>query len=633
MPPAPPPADAPGITPGGFYTSVTVTITMTSMPGATIYYRAAADNTTDLSIDIDPTDNTTYTGTGTSVNTPTTFTSPEDVYRIKAMAVLADGRRSPETDIQIFGYDIDVDDDRLIEIRNLEMFNNIRNNLAGTGYAGIAVPAGGCPAAGCNGYELMTDLDFDQESSYVSGSANWTNNTWRPVDEVTPDSSSTDALPDSAVNAGFPGIGPGLFAGIFEGNGNSISNFYSRNTADTNNANIGLFAINTGTIRNIAVVDANLFGGTAVDNIGGLVGQNGGRIIVSSASGSTDGGAGDEDRVGGLVGHNDGIIIAGSVSSTGTGTGTGTGTSSADGGAGDEDIVGVLVGRNGGTGTIIASSASGSADGGDGDNDRVGGLVGRNQGTIIASYAIGDGNDATTSDADGGDGEQDSVGGLVGRNDANAPFVATIIASYATGSADGGAGDDDTVGGLVGFNRGGITASYATGNTNGGAGDDDRVGGLVGWNFFGDARITASYAIGDADGGAGTGDNVGSLAGSDTNSNITASYGFGTVTTEAGETEETAGTGADIPTGVTDASDLTLALAGTEWNDASENTLGAWDFGADDTENPALLYNDYDGTTTVYASCTSDNGGFPDTIPGTTIMLDCETTLVGGFRP
>ena len=75
-----------------------------------------------------------------------------------------------------------------------------------------------------------------------------------------------------------------------------------------------------------------------------------------------------------------------------------------------------------------------------------------------------------------------------------------------------------------------------------------------------------------------------------------------------------------------------LGNAGTSWNNATNNTLGAWNFGIN-TENPALVYNDYDGTGTDFALCTSDNGGFSNTIPGTTTMLDCGTTLVGGFRP
>ena len=587
MPPAPPPpttiTEAPGITSGGASISVSVTMSH-ALAGVTIYYRAASDTTTDLSDPIDPTDMSTYTGTGTTAS-PATFSSPGDVYRIKAVAVATDGVLSPETAIQRFDYDIDGDNDGLIEIRNLDMFDNIRNNLAGTTYddealdtgtGDIGITFGGSTAATANcptptngvylcGYELMVNLDFAQESSYVSGSTNWTNNTWRPVDEVTPDSSSMDEVPDSAVNAGFPGIGAasgntGGFNAIFEGNGNTIANFYSRNTTATG-VYIGLFRStdSTAQIRSLGVTDGNVYGGTGGgDNVGVLLGVNRGTIIASSATGSADGGVGNADRVGSLVGNN--------------------------------------------AGSIIASYATGSAGGGVGDEDYVGGLVGLNNSgaTITASYATGDGDDATTSDADGGGGDQDDVGGLVGNN------AGTIIASYATGSANGGAGDFDFVGGLLGTND---------------------TGGI----------ITASYAIGDANGGDGLGDFVGKLVGI-SYATIIASYGFGTAT---GESD--GGDGSILPTilgvAITSATqlnasgDATTGDAGTSpwWNEASMTDAGAWNFG-DGTENPALVYSDYDGdSSNTYPSC-SDAEGLFLTIPGTTTQIVCGITLVGGYR-
>ena len=451
--------------------------------------------------------------------------------------------------------DVDDDNDRLIEIRNLDMFDNIRNNLAGTGYddgSGSPPDDMGCPVAGCNGYELMTNLDFAEESSYASGSENWTNKTWRPVD-----STSTVVAPNDAVNAGFPGIGAdsgddGGFNAIFEGNGKTISNFYSRNAGY-----IGLFRStdSTAQIRSLGVTNGNVYGG-----------------------------------------------------------------------AGDDDNVGVLAGLN--RGTIIASSASGSADGGAGTFDVVGGLVGQNEGTIIASYATGS--------ADGGDGNNNLVGGLVGRNNGG------ITASYATGSADGGVRGSDNVGGLVGWNETGSTiiASYATGSADGGAGTFDNVGGLVGWNSTG-ATITASYASGSADGGADGFDNVGGLVGRN-NEGITASYGFGTVTNEenagsAGSTLPTiAGVAITSATQLGDMETATTGDAGTSaslfwWNEASSTGAGAWDFGTA-TENPALVYSDYDGPSgNTYPSC-SDAEGLFLTIPGTTTQIVCGTTLIGGFR-
>ena len=598
----------------------------------------------------------------------------EEVVEVEAAVGDLDGDGIMNSD------DIDDDNDGLIEIHNLDMFNNIRNSLAGTRYTVFITGGPRSATANCRsdstgdgvflcGYELMVNLDFAQDSSYASGTVN---STWCP---------DTENNCSSTTGAGFPGIGAatgntGGFTGIFEGNGNSISNFYSRNTANTNLANIGLFALNEGgTIRNLAVVEANVFGGTTIDRIGGLVGYNTGTVTASSvtSTGSVEAGVGNGDNVGGLVGNNTGTITASSVTGTGSveaggnrnrvgglvGNNTGTitasfvtSTGSVEAGGGEEDNVGGLVGRNEDTiigssasgsvdggngtdnrvgglvglnenGTIIASSATGSADAGTGINDRVGGLVGFNDGgTIIASYA--------TDSADGGDGNSGNVGGLVGFNDGG-----TIIASYAMGSADAGTGNNDIVGGLVGRNSGGtIIASYAIGNANGGAAND-AVGGLVGWNR--DAgTITASYATGVANGGAGTMDAVGSLVGANA-ATITESYGFSTAINgeEPGIDSSTplptiAGVAITSATQLNASGDATTGDAGTSdwWNAASMTGAGAWNFA--DGQNPALVYSDYDGDgEETYPSCSAANGLFL-TIPGTTTQIVCGSTLVGG---
>ena len=89
--------------------------------------------------------------------------------------------------------DLDVDDDNdgLIEIHNLDMFNHIRYNLAGTSYkTGTDATDNrmGAPEAATKnctratmdggkslylcGYELTRDLDFAEGASYASGSVN-----------------------------------------------------------------------------------------------------------------------------------------------------------------------------------------------------------------------------------------------------------------------------------------------------------------------------------------------------------------------------------------------------------------------------------------------------------------------------
>ena len=468
--------------------------------------------------------------------------------------------------------DADDDNDGLIDVHDLNMLDHVRYNLSGTSYKkefGVAGNIEGAPdketdncktkfdGAYLCGYELMRDLDFANADSYADGTVN---KDWRPNNES----------PDDATNEGFDGIGKedDEFNAIFEGNGYSISNLYSRKADEDNSVSMGLFRETTLAviIRNLGVVDSNVYGGDSVYLVGSLVGYNRGDIVASHATGgNVDGGGGNYGEIGGLVGSNEGGSITASFA-----------TVNVHGGDGD-DNVGGLVGDSStyddNHGKVIASYATGAVHGGAG-NDKVGGLVGKNNTSedIIASYATGD--------VYGGAGS-DQVGGLAGSNQNN------TTASYATGAIYGGAGNDD-VGGLVGKNGGNILASYATGAVNGDAGND-KVGGLVGYDYGG--NVMASYATGATDGG-GESDNVGPLIGVKDNpysvSVITVSYGFGNV---ANGTVNNIGA---PPSGVTSARSLTLANAGSQWNRVSSNTLGAWDFGTAD-QPPVLRYADYDG--------------------------------------
>ena len=285
---------------------------------------------------------------------------------------------------------------------------------------------------------------------------------------------------------------------------------------------------------------------------------------------------------------------------------------------------GVLGGNN--SGTITASYATGTIDS---SGSPVlaestitiisGGLVGVNDGDIIASYA------AVTVTGSPGD---DLVGGLAGTGTSG-----VIIASYATGHVGGGDGNDD-VGGIIGESIGSaiIASYYAIGNVTGAAGDDN-VGGVAG-EASSSTNITASYATSLVDGGANTAtgtDNVGGLVGSNSGE-ITSSYGFGStangnVFIEDRHDDFMVGAGhLQIAT-----PGITVSYAGDEWNSADSDTLNAWDVG-DTLQPPALRYADYDGAGPDY-SCDM----FPDTIPGTTMPLVCDTvnsmfTLLPGQR-
>ncbi|WP_419911263.1 fibronectin type III domain-containing protein [Candidatus Poriferisodalis sp.] len=288
------------------------------------------------------------------------------------------------------GGDYDIDNDRLIEVCSLAQLNAIRWDGDGDGAAtaaghaaafGGAATGMGCPAAGCNGYELTADLDFDTDGDGNAGAGDTYWNAgkgWTPVDR---------------------------FSGrhgrhvVFEGNGHTISNLF----VDTTSSNAGLFAcVCSSVVRNLGLESVDV---TGTKNVGGLAGttSQGGAITGSYTTGEVSGGS----SVGGLVGQQ----TSGSIVD-----GYSTAQVSADGTGGNE-FIGGLVGR------LLLGSVKGSYAGGDvsgGTAVKVGGLVGVNYGSIVASYASGDVS-----------GTGILVGGLVGFNQG------PITASYAVGNLSG----------------------------------------------------------------------------------------------------------------------------------------------------------------------------------------------------
>ena len=96
----------------------------------------------------------------------------------------------------------------------------------------------GCPAAGCLGYELAADLDFDTDGSGAAdaGDAFWNGGAgWRPL-----------------------GTFDEPFAAVFAGNGRTVSHLFVRG-----GDNAGLFGMSTGVIRGVGVLAANVTGTSA----------------------------------------------------------------------------------------------------------------------------------------------------------------------------------------------------------------------------------------------------------------------------------------------------------------------------------------------------------------------------------
>ena len=267
----------------------------------------------------------------------------------------------PSVTVTILGTpDYDTNNNGLIEIRTLAQLNAIRWDVNGDGDVSSGNAANylrafprrdtnaatrmGCPSGTCTGYELMNDLDFDENGN---GSRDDTYNTgagWNPIGTTT-----------------------SFFTATFNGNGYTIANLFINRPEN----NIGLFGISsTAVIENLGLVNVNV---TGVVNVGSLVGLSGsGTIRACYATGTVTGFQG----VGGLVG---------SLSSTLTASYARVrvvSTNSADTNPG----VGGLVGGTNSV-TITASYALGPVTGTP-TNTMLGGLVGSiNPGdTVTNSY-------------------------------------------------------------------------------------------------------------------------------------------------------------------------------------------------------------------------------------------------------
>ena len=393
--------------------------------------------------------------------------------------------------------DYDADDDGLIEVANLAQLDAMRYDPWGRGspsdedlasYFGAfpnAVAGMGCPEAGCTGYELVVDLDFDTNGNgrADAGDTYWNNGAgWLPI----------------------------TFNRDFDGGGHTIANLHIYREFDRDDqGSIGLFGDMDGDISRVALTsivvgatDDTPVGGV---NVGGLAGSFNGSLSDSCVAGIVSG----NRNVGGLVGSADrNSSISGSYA---------TGNVSGD------TNVGGLIGFADRKSSISGSYATGTVTG----SVQVGGLVGSG-GSISESYATGN----VSGDS--------NVGGLSG-------YAYVVSGSYATGTVtgsvqvggligSGGGGPSGSyatgnvsgtrdVGGLVGSGRG-ARESYATGNVSG----DSQVGGLVGSGGR-NSSISGSYATGNVSGDT----NVGGLVGSArSGSSIRESYATGTVTGSGG---------------------------------------------------------------------------------------------------
>ena len=296
-------------------------------------------------------------------------------YTVRVTATLAGGTDSTPSDEVMgtpYAINYDSDGDGLIDIKTLAQLNAIRWDLNGDGVVAdsdttnynAAFPNRdttsnvrmGCPSGTCTGYELLNNLDFDENGD----------------DQIT----QADA---TYWNSGAGWIPIGTYTGTFKGNNKTISNLYISYRYPSLRNNVGLFSIVSGDISGVGLLNVNVHATTAV---GGLVGtQNGGRITGCYVTGFVEGGW---YGVGGLVGRSLAGHIAACYSHATAKKWPSWVTSVLY-------EVGGLVGFLGSGASVTASYATGPVAGrvGSGTRSVTGGLVGQNAGTITASYATG----------------------------------------------------------------------------------------------------------------------------------------------------------------------------------------------------------------------------------------------------
>ncbi len=354
------------------------------------------------------------------------------------------------------------------------------------------------------------------------------------------------------------GTNEARFTGIFDGNGNSVSNF----TITKYQEYTGFFGYNSGKIENFSIenfkidVAKSYWYQNGCRYTGGLVGYNNGNITKCCVEGSVTATSKCENNttssysyhyVGGLVGYNKHSInscyVIGDVVSNAT-SNTFTNYNYLGGLAGYNyggDIINCYV-----IGSIIASSVS---DTGRSENrGYTGGLIGYNNGNIENSFTKGNVEASSDSKAYNSSYCYSYTGGLIGYNGGN---IKNCYANSEVNSSSNINYNDNSsssrsysyAGGLIGYDFGvskSIMYSYATGKVDSSAsakykGDNasgsaaSYAGGLIGYKTG--VQISNSYALVDVCASIGSGYSTSYVGGlvAYNNGNIINCYALGNV--------------------------------------------------------------------------------------------------------
>ena len=264
-------------------------------------------------------------------------------------------------------------------------------------------------------YVLVNDIDASETKKWNKGDG------FIPI--------AQDTFP---LNETFDGI---PFTGILDGRGYNITSLCIKFSSGDNQGFFGSIH-DEGRISNVSFLDIAITGN---DNTGGITGNNYGKIINCTVSGSINGG----DTVGGFAGSNSGILrsCSGHIFVSGSDDFPITGS---------DDYVGGITGFN--KGEVLDCNGSGNVTGG----DYVGGIAGYNDGKVLGCNRSGN----VTG--------EDNTGGIAGYSNG------TVDNCFKTGKVEG----HENTGGLVGKNTGFLTNCSEVGNVTGG----DHIGGVAGYN-------------------------------------------------------------------------------------------------------------------------------------------------------
>lgn len=237
--------------------------------------------------------------------------------------------------------DYDLDDNGLIELNDLADLDAVRHYPDGSALYGSSA---GCPAAGCRGFELTADLNFDTDANGVMDAADtfWNDaQGWQPL--------GTPSAP---------------FTALFDGRGHEILNLYIDRPAEQR---VGLFGeVRDADIRNLGLSGA-LMSVRGDDRVGALAGNISNSAVQASYS---EGLVSGREHAGGLIGYAFGSEILATY---------------ATGPVSGHKYIGGLLGYAS-EGSVSASYSTASVSAG----KRAGGLIGFTYKHVVsASYSAG----------------------------------------------------------------------------------------------------------------------------------------------------------------------------------------------------------------------------------------------------